>query len=129
MRGTDGPNTLSTHQGLGLGHSENLCPTSPQIMQALVLRRLLYSSLVSLPLALFQDSKDSSFSNRERKIFVALPIRHQVGAKGAVFKASDVNVHRGLNANAVFPIGVRAVKLMGVVSERLIALLNSNKRI
>jgi hypothetical protein len=63
VRGTDGLNTLSTHQGLGLGHSENLRPTSPQLMQALVLRRLLYSSSVSLPLALFQDSKDLSFSN------------------------------------------------------------------
>ena len=50
------PTTFSKHQGFCLEHSENLCPASPQLVQALFLRRLLYSSSVNFDLSLLQDS-------------------------------------------------------------------------
>jgi len=52
-------------------------------MQAFVLRRLLYSSSVSLPLALFQDSKDLSFSNATLRFPLGsalFPLDHSVEA-------------------------------------------------
>ena len=64
---TVGQNILSaSHQGFGLGHSENLCQTSPQLIQAIVLRHLLDSSSVSLDLSLFQDSNGFSVKDTLR---------------------------------------------------------------
>ena len=71
--GTVSPKTLSTHQGFGLGHSENLCPTSPQLIKAIVLRRLLYSSSVSFDLAVFQDSNGFSVKNTLRLEPLSMP--------------------------------------------------------